>query len=162
MGEDDNGITRAEVEELKAGILAMAPSTNDLLTWLRAQLDDEELVARAACHGGTGTWVRPARYISRIDDEAGHIVVYGEGTPSPEEATHIVRHAPARVLAEVEVTRRLIDRYERAVGVISSVSRFQRGQDDGYRQACLDAIRDRAEVYADQPGYRDEWRPVIA
>lgn len=64
----------------------------------------------------------------------------------------------ARVLRGVEVKRRLLMRYERAVAAGDShPSTYARGQDDGYRQACLDAIRDECSVYADHPDYRSEW-----
>lgn len=70
-------------------------------------------------------------------------------------AGHIVRQDPARTLARVKAGRRLIVRYERAVRVGGrSVSGFVNGQDDGYAQACLDAIRDAATVYASEPGYK--------
>ena len=33
------------------------------------------------------------------------------------------------------------------------------GQDDGYAQACLDAIEDSAAIYSDHPDYDPEWKP---
>lgn len=66
--------------------------------------------------------------------------------------------APSQLLRHVEATRRLIQRYERAVAAGESVSGYIRGQDRGYREACLDAIRDAAEVHANHPDYDPAWR----
>ena len=80
-----------------------------------------------------------------------------KGDRGRADAAHIARHDPARVLREVADKRRLIERYERAAAVPESVSSFVRGQDDGYREACLDATRDAAAVHSGHPGYREEW-----
>ena len=63
--------------------------------------------------------------------------------------------------AEVEAKRKIIKRYELAVNALDAgpTSTFIRGQDDGYAQACLDAIKDHAEAYADHEDYDEAWRP---
>ncbi len=66
---------------------------------------------------------------------------------------------PARELRDIAAKRALIGRYERAVAIPESVSSFVRGQDSGYREACLDAIKDLTAAYSDFPGYRQEWAP---
>lgn len=71
------------------------------------------------------------------------------------------RHDPARVLREVEAKRAMIARYERAAALPASVVSFTHGQDDGYAQACLDAIRDAVAIWSDHPDYRQGWRPDI-
>lgn len=53
---------------------------DDLVSWLRAQLDDDERVAREA---------------------AGHV--------DPEQCEHIARWDPTRVLAEIDAKRRIMD-----------------------------------------------------
>lgn len=55
-------------------------------------------------------------------------------------AHHVVRWNPARVLAECEAKRRIVDAVER-----------------GDAPAYL--INDTAQVYADHADYREEWRP---
>ena len=72
---------------------------------------------------------------------------------------HMARHDPARTIREAEAGRLLIERYKRACAVRESVVSFTAGQDDGYRQACLDSIRDLAAVWSDHPDYRAEWKP---
>lgn len=67
---------------------------------------------------------------------------------------------PARVLREAEAKRHLIARYERALAVGGqSISGFVNGQDNGYLQACLDAIRDAAEVWDSHEDYQETWKP---
>ncbi|MFG2722699.1 DUF6221 family protein [Streptomyces sp. NPDC048416] len=72
-----------------------------------------------------------------------------------ELAEHIGRHDPARVLAEIEAKRQLLDRYEAMesgvlvmIGVESILSE--------YRRVLLPSL---ALPYADHPDYREEWRP---
>lgn len=69
--------------------------------------------------------------------------------------------SPLTILAlrDVEAKRALIERYKRAASIPASVSGFVRGQDDGYAQGCLDAIRDLAAVYGDHEDYQEEWMP---
>jgi hypothetical protein len=74
-------------------------------------------------------------------------------------ATHIARHDPARVLRKVAGKRAIIMRYERACTIPEPCVSFTAGQDDGYRQACDDAIRNLAAVYSDHADYRPEWAP---
>lgn len=78
---------------------------------------------------------------------------------------HIARHDPARVLAEVEAKRRILD--------LASLAAQREAQKPGYDTvARLETalakvtapelervVRLLALPYADQPGYRDEWRP---
>jgi Family of unknown function (DUF6221) len=111
----------------------------DLVLWLRAQLDDDERVAREA---------------SRYDDEdaAEWKITYGWS----RVARHKVHRtgmrqtlppgapSPARVLAEVDAKRRIIDE---AIRLESYDGEFE----------FLELL---ALPYADRPGYREEWRPV--
>jgi hypothetical protein len=96
----------------------------ELVEWLRACLDEDERVARAAM---PGPWTTPG------DDTVGEWMIYGaewavasahvseyhgdfpklRGGPTGDDANrnaeHIARHNPARVLAEVDAKRRLLD-----------------------------------------------------
>jgi hypothetical protein len=109
---------------------------DDLITWLRAQLDDDERVAQEAI---SWTW-RP------------------ELTNEFVSAEHIARWDPARVLAEVEAKRRILDLHEQAV---------PDGHDQmGYRFACehcaqttpCPTLRLLAQPYAERDGWQEEWR----
>jgi Family of unknown function (DUF6221) len=114
---------------------------DDLSAWLLEQISDDE---REAAHLDSGWW--------EVDSD--HSETYQA----------VMRFAGKdRVLAECEAKRKLIDRYKRAVAAApSAVSSYVRGQDYGYREACLDAIQDEAAVYAamGRPGYRKEWAPL--
>jgi hypothetical protein len=66
-------------------------------------------------------------------------------TPTHLEAAHIARHDPARVLAECEAKRRIVE-----------VALPGERDDAGERFRILRIL---ATVYADHPDYRDEWRP---
>ena len=122
---------------------------SDLLAFLNARLDETEAVANQA---------QPWPYGS--DPATAWIGIPG---PNPLYVwAHMTAHDPAGVLRDVAAKRRLIERYERAVAVPESVSSFVRGQDDGYRQACLDAIQDAIAVYSDHPttGRSGQWKDL--
>ena len=92
----------------------------DLVTWLRAALDEDERVARAAitepfpAYRGPdarpgpppGVWETPHDdpVVSSID-----MSIYDEGGHSEAHAAHIARWDPARVLAEIAAKRAIID-----------------------------------------------------
>jgi hypothetical protein len=124
---------------------------DDLVQWLRAQLDEDERIARAAIgvYESSGRWWEDARFGSdgTVGDERGTVVVYRTGV-GRQQATHIARHDPARVLREVEAKRILIAEHDRE-----------------WCPHCMDDPNGcptrRAWVlpYADRPGYREEWKP---
>jgi len=136
---------------------------NDLIAFLKARLD--ELAATASYAG-------PARiaWLTYRDDQGAmlyttvaaggdHAPWVADGHELPGPASARIVYDPARVLREVEAKRAIIERYKRAPAVSGSPVSFTRGQDEGYRQACMDAIRDLATIYGDHPDYRQEWAP---
>jgi hypothetical protein len=139
----------------------MMRPVDDRITWLRAQLDDDERKARA---------VEPLGYTTdlggnRLDEHFAHgRVRYAseDGMPrhdksDPAAAAHFAAHGPARVLREVEAKRKIIDQYEDHC----------RAVDLGGAGICTRYLVDELEKvlralvlpYADRPGYREEWRP---
>jgi Family of unknown function (DUF6221) len=128
---------------------------DDLVTWFRTQLDDDERVAREAADGDSGRWfvgdkwnVYCAEDLTPDDDqESNELVVYGN---FKDQSEHIARWDPARVLAEVDAKRRILDRL-----------RDERGfyRDDIASGTAEPVIRLLALPLADRPGYLDEWRP---
>jgi hypothetical protein len=132
---------------------------DDLVTWLRAQLDDDERVARAA---DSGRWLPEDKGITfeyRADDfhdgEAQARLV----ADTRANQWHIARWDPARVLAEVDAKRRILDRYEDALARQQDPEHSQVAahvQVEEYEDWILPSL---ALPYADRPGYRDEWRP---
>lgn len=143
-----------------------------LADFLLARFAEDEGPARAAivpAHIVDALTVRPElsqwRYPSRdreveyvIDDPiSSWNVTLGDELPGVSEkcGPHIARHDPARVLAECEAKRRIVEEYE---------ANFW--PDPGDREALTDAssaaspaamIRLLALPYADHPDYREEW-----
>jgi hypothetical protein len=167
---------------------------DDLITWLRARLDEDEQWARAASQvyaysegavppesGVHWTWVNgdwhqpvvpdpvvdeflggregwsvnlatverwPSRISAHSDPRMMRRAYAGTiEEMDPSAAGHIVRWDPARVLAEIDAKRRVVENQQRHAP----------GQ-SGYGAATF-AVRCLALPYADRPGYREEWRP---
>ncbi|MCX5587559.1 DUF6221 family protein [Streptomyces erythrochromogenes] len=147
---------------------------DDFVQFLRARLDEDEQVARAAT---PGPWsVNDKSYAESIDGPNGVAVVGGSRWggeasvfESTEDALHIAEHNPARVLAEVDAKRRLLDEHPPARGwdgknLDGPVCRTcaETGTDgdlNGDPYPCT-TLRLLALPYADRPGYREEWRPA--
>ncbi|MGI5171884.1 DUF6221 family protein [Spirillospora sp. CA-253888] len=75
-----------------------------------ARLDDEVAVAQDA---GGDQWTAPQHPTQHLTNERGEVVVYNEGSPSPEQAAHIACHDPARALREAAVLRALLAEHDR-------------------------------------------------
>jgi hypothetical protein len=137
---------------------------DDLVTWLRAQLDDDERVAREAANYGD-TWRdgsgKTLIYPSDESRHPGPIIIGPYGDLEDVHTDHIVRWDPARVLAEVDAKRRIIDRWADLRREV--LDALDRDEDDAAPTATEFAyeqvVQTLALPYADRPGYRDEWRP---
>jgi hypothetical protein len=134
--------------------------SEDLIDWLRRQLDEDEEAARGA--GGStpsGRWAREA--YGCVIDAKQRLVVYGEGTPTREEVEHIARHDPARVLREVEAFRKIVDEHApMADGYCQRCSQDEeQPQPDGWfvRSPCT-TIKLLAAIFSGRPAFREEWR----
>jgi len=121
---------------------------DDLITWLRGLLDEDERVARAAAE--CGSW--------RLEDEWAYGLGVGvarttaPGFILPEQWDHIRRHDPASVLADITAKRAILDEIVPAL--------------EGYewdavaeRSTTERLVRLLASAYADRPGYQEAWRP---
>lgn len=112
----------------------------DLVAFLRARLDDDEQAAREAAvwwgdadEPGEAPHWRPVPCGHIWNDQDGGIA----DEVADRHAAHIARHDPARVLAEVEAKRRMVDEHGNGT--------------------CR-TLRLLALPYADHPDYRPEWR----
>jgi hypothetical protein len=86
---------------------------------------------------------------SILDDEGGAI------GPPVSTMEHIARWDPARVLAECEAKRQIIEEYTTTVIDGDSVDRLALGS---YRAGLSFALRVLAAAYASHKDYREEWR----
>jgi hypothetical protein len=140
----------------------------ELVDFLRARLDEDERVAReAAQHAGAalataaareGAWKPPYDgpewwndydHIFVVCDRPGQprkVMIADCGSGAFTLTPHIARHDPARILAEVEAKRRIVDRY----------AWLCEHGDTGGTAWVLPLL---ALPYADHPDYRNEWRP---
>lgn len=137
--------------------------SDELVGWLRQQLDEDEQVARIVSDGGYDpqTW-------RAGPDGPGHVgvLIFGDdhmiGDPPDaiEEADgplavvlggraehrHIARWDPARVVAEVEAKRERLDWIEGQL------------RDDPADETAQWLAKVEGKPYADRPGWREEWR----
>lgn len=161
---------------------------DDLVAFLRARLDEDERIARAAIKAagdvpGAANW----RFGNASPDEGGtywhitttppdadvfHLVelvgggMSGGGAHEPEIARHAVEHDPARVLREVDTKRRLLGvAFEHAAamdaefGDCCDADAFERNECKYTSTGELPLLRLLALPYADRPEYQETWRP---
>lgn len=159
----------------------------ELVDWLRQQLDEDELVARGAT---AGPWNAECANVQTAYefDRPGHIhngqrrpIAYLAATAGKREveernAEHIARWDPARVLAEVEAKRRVLDLHAPARRRLQLVPEdgngtttfgfyvcpicvphiVEHGQD--FDEGPCRTVRLLAQPYAGRPGWREEWQ----
>jgi len=124
--------------------------------FLRAQLDEDEAVARRAGGGhlkGARRWVAGEANADGVRTEAGTPVTRFSW---PYEMEHIARHDPQRVLADVAAKRAIVD------GFTTLDNSRDRLHDAGLHlqwNVLRTVARALALPYADHPDYDEEWRP---
>jgi hypothetical protein len=128
--------------------------SDDVVAWLRAQLDNDEVIARRASTIVPAPWRHVEARSVIIDAHTRDIAKVGY-----VEAQHMERHDPIRVLVEVEAKRRTLDHLAININgeplvLVCDVACECPGGSDTCRLVRLLAL-----PYADQPGYREEWRP---
>lgn len=148
-----------------------APSLTDFLL---ARYAEDEAAARAASPSpwsypgiesvAGGTLYDATRRIVDIvyeqpEDHDGTIVRHLLVPEADANGAHIARHDPARVLADVESKRRIVEDYQ---GARMRVGLF--GGDDArvvraFMEALHGALAHLALPYADHEDYREEWKP---
>jgi Family of unknown function (DUF6221) len=117
-----------------------------IVEFLEARLTEDELTAQAAVEGSPD-W--QAHYDYRdVKDAGGHYVVLADSHyPTAEQAAHIARHSPARVLRDCETKRALIAEFLRrdALGDVPG------------RAALEDTLRTLGSAYSGHPDYDPAW-----
>lgn len=156
--------------------------TDDLVTYLRARLDEDEAAARAADvkQGDPHWWVSPvlaapgrytvrsatSRPIARVEDVGDDFRPADPGSgprsilDGRAASDHIARWDPARVLAEVAAKRRILDRHSGdhlcPVPQDPEWVRYVGCERIVMTYPCGDVL-DLAQPYADRPDFRREW-----
>ncbi|MEU3203554.1 DUF6221 family protein [Streptomyces cyaneofuscatus] len=125
---------------------------DDLVQFLRDRLDEDEQAIEAP-----ETWTEfeeSTRGTRRVDVD--HSFERVTACTRAWRGVHIARHDPARVLREVDATRRLVHEYAQvADNDIDEPYEYAYGWANGLGRA----VRLLALPYADHPDYRDDWRP---
>ena len=144
---------------------------DDLTTWLRAQLDEEEQMALGCLAGSGPVWEPsdegyeefPATVLAAQDAGQAGKPTFGRNwsriiVTESRVAPHIAYWDPARVLAEVDAKRRVLDQCE---GL--SRSTVNTGDDTTQYSATrvYEVVTLLAAPYANRPGFRDEWQPDV-
>jgi hypothetical protein len=127
---------------------------DELVQFLRARLDEDEQLARAATQG---EWVWSREFVTPPGYH--HRTV---GPLEPGDAAYIAHQHPARVLRDIEAKRKLLALYvehERMDRETFEAEGEHARSLVSLRAAYFDAVRFHAAVYADHPSYREEWRP---
>jgi Family of unknown function (DUF6221) len=94
-------------------------SNNEQIAAIRAQLAEDERVAKAATQGNWKLWAMAVLAdqdgTSNVDTAVlvANTFSMEHDKPLTFNATHIARWDPMRVLARVEATQAILDRYER-------------------------------------------------
>lgn len=121
--------------------------SGDLVAWLREQVDEDAQIARAA------------------GDAFLHSDRIGMPSLHPSVHRHVYSWTTARVLAEVESKRRILDEHRATDGVGGPACDRCSADEDGQHgmgwwvpSPCR-TLRLLALPYAERPGWRDEWRP---
>ena len=147
---------------------------SDLIAFLNARLDEVEAAAKAADpgpwevgeRGGQDSMVWIREKDSPGIDNVG--ITYRKPVFTAqvsnirfrENARHIARHDPARVLRDVEADRKLIAAYEAARSDVPPVDDWYEvahGIRIGLADGLESALKIRAERFSDHPDYQPEW-----
>jgi hypothetical protein len=117
-----------------------------IVEFLEARIAEDELTAQAAIEV-SADWRTHYDY-SDVKDADGHFVIQADSRhPTAEQAAHIARHSPARVLRECEAQR----------AVIADFLRREALGDVAGRSIVEDVLRVLGAVYCDHPDYNPAW-----
>jgi hypothetical protein len=128
----------------------MTTSTTTLSDWLLAQIAEDEAVAREAQGRRSGHWTQDG---ASIYD--GHPMDEVVDWVYRDAWGHIARHDPARVLAQCEAHRRIVEKAQRAAVA------FDHQINPATSAAAMamdEVLANLAAIYADRDGFREDWR----
>ncbi|MEV4179924.1 DUF6221 family protein [Streptosporangium canum] len=141
---------------------------SDLITFLRARLNEDEQVARAAAEAPWESTVPGMVHVSAAaiakNPNAWGKLGYVAQADNEAYRDHIARHDPARVLREVEAKRQILDEHAAVADPYSPTGSVCKTCNDGglpVEPACSPCrtLRLLALPYADHDDYEEDWRP---
>lgn len=128
-----------------------------MITWLRAQLDTDERVARAAHVPGPGNWT------DGFDRNEECTVGWLAGDRAMD---HMEIHDPDRALRQVQAHRAILAaafghmaKVDGEWGCCHSADAIERGHCPEQDPADDEIIKALVSIYSNRDGYREEWRP---
>ena len=124
-------------------------TVDDLVMWLRAQLDEDERVAQRVRSETEGTWAWTYRNVHAVKTDGTTEPI--ASTDTGAQAVYFGLWNPDRVLAEVDAKQRIVDSFAASTEPLTA-----RTAEKAVARMVLKLL---ALPYADRPGYRDEWRP---
>jgi Family of unknown function (DUF6221) len=134
---------------------------DDLIAFLAARLDEDEAAAKAA--QAPSPWKAAVHESDHwiVTDATGEPLIYDEGTPSLEEAAHIARHDPARVLRDVAAKRAILAEHGPASGGRDAdrcrvCTAVHDGHATRFRAPCPTLLF-LAAIWSDHAAYQQEW-----
>lgn len=154
----------------------MIHPTDDLVSWFRSQIDEDERIAIAAADDpdleGIGNDWFVHRGEVRVDDlphpdTATRVAALG----TVAMMTHIARHDPTRARNQVAANRRILDIHQPTsptfgdcVTCCGEETYDEDSDGDAYRYRetvpfPCPTMRAALLAYADRPGYQEAWRP---
>jgi hypothetical protein len=125
-----------------------------LTEFLMARISEDEARARDAFYEGQ-RWIPEEEAVVAADRDLDAILFLDRR----RDAVHAARWSPARVLAECEAKRRIVETAQRTQASLESRRAPANDAINGHVLAYRDVVRQLAVIYADHPDYRKEWRP---
>jgi hypothetical protein len=130
----------------------------DIAAFIRAQLDEDERVARAAEATEMGPWLTLFETALAAEGQSEDV--------RRAIGQHVARFIPERMLWDIEAKRAILAEvfaYEAKIdgewGCCHTAEQIAAGKCPEIRPDEIPALRLLALPYAGKPGYQEEWRP---
>jgi hypothetical protein len=145
-----------------------------LTEFLAVRLDEAERGAKATARRYGPAWSASGGSLYDESNPSVHPGPFATGVwgdLDDEVAEHIVRHDPARALAEVEAKRQILDMCAEVIAAHPDADDWPaararagvlRAVGGDHMSLAEDVIAALALPYADHPDYQPEWRPETA
>ena len=144
----------------------------ELVAFLRARLEDDQRIAEAAGGGGgrdgAGIWTRSRGGFDNSGEwdpdgvgafatVEGDINIYAEGGHDGEQAEHIARWDPARVLADVAAKRTVVAECVAAIEAGEIQPGTTWNDMAAGSELAVDVLRLLVQPYVNHPGFDHSW-----